>query len=81
MKLPRDISGDELAKHLKTFGYEITRQTGSHLRLTTTQKGEHHVSIPRHSSLKLGTLAGIIGDISQHFELSKVEVTTRLFNK
>jgi predicted RNA binding protein YcfA (HicA-like mRNA interferase family) len=58
-----------------------TRQTGSHLRLTTTQKGEHHVSIPRHNSLKLGTLAGIIGDISQHFDLSKDEVTFRLFMK
>lgn len=81
MKLPRDISGDELSKNLKVFGYAVTRQTGSHLRLTSTQKGEHHVSIPRHSSLKLGTLAGIIGDISQHFELSKDEVVTRLFKK
>jgi hypothetical protein len=44
-------------------------------------KGRHHVSIPRHSSLKLGTLAGIIGDISQHFELGKDETVTRLFNK
>ncbi len=35
MKLPRDISGEELAKLLKKFGYEITRQTGSHIRLTT----------------------------------------------
>ena len=81
MKLPRDISGDELAKNLKIFGYLITRQTGSHLRLTTTQKGEHHVSIPRHSSLKLGTLAGIVGDVSQHFKISKDEVATQLFNK
>ena len=81
MKLPRDVSGDELAKLLKAFGYTTTRQTGSHLRLTTTQKGEHHVSIPRHNSLKLGTLAGIIGDISRHLDISKDEVTLRLFMK
>ena len=47
MKLPRDVSGDELAKYLKAFGYSVTRQSGSHLRLTTTQKGEHQLSIPR----------------------------------
>ena len=34
MKLPRDISGVELAKALERLGYRITRQTGSHLRLT-----------------------------------------------
>lgn len=57
MKLPRDVSGDDLAKLLKAFGYLPTRQTGSHLRLTTTQEGEHHLSIPRHNSLKLGTFS------------------------
>jgi len=39
MKLPRDISGTDLAKWLGRLGYEITRQTGSHLRLTTTERG------------------------------------------
>jgi len=34
MKLPRDISGNELAALLQKFGYKITRQSGSHLRLT-----------------------------------------------
>ena len=48
MKLPRDLSGAELAKLLRTAGYEITRQTGSHLRLTTEQRGEHHITIPNH---------------------------------
>jgi predicted RNA binding protein YcfA (HicA-like mRNA interferase family) len=81
MKLPRDVSGDDLAKLLKAFGYVTTRQTGSHLRLTTAHKGQHHVTIPRHNSLKLGTLAGIIGDISRHFDLNKDEVILRLFVK
>jgi len=36
MKLPRDISGEELAKLLRKYGYKVTRQTGSHMRLTTT---------------------------------------------
>lgn len=48
MKLPRDLSGSDLAKRLNALGYQITRQTGSHLRLTTQENGEHHITIPRH---------------------------------
>ena len=33
MKLPRDIGGKDLADLLSKYGYEINRQTGSHLRL------------------------------------------------
>lgn len=58
MKLPRDLSGRDLSKALRKLGYEITRQTGSHIRLTTQRKGEHHLTIPDHASLKVGTLSG-----------------------
>ena len=53
MKLPRDLSGPELANLLRVRGYEVSRQTGSHLRLTTQQGGEHHITIPNHSPLGL----------------------------
>ena len=43
MRIPRDLSGEELAFLLQRFGYHITRQTGSHMRLTTLQGGEHHI--------------------------------------
>lgn len=39
MRLPRDISGDDLARRLRVFGYQATRQTGSHMRLTTQEGG------------------------------------------
>ena len=39
MKIPRDVGGEELAKLLKNYGYQVTRQTGSHIRLTTALKG------------------------------------------
>jgi predicted RNA binding protein YcfA (HicA-like mRNA interferase family) len=81
MKLPRDVSGDELAKRLQVFGYQVSRQAGSHLRLTTSQRGEHHVTVPRHDSLKLGTLAGILGDVGEHFALSRDEVTAQVFGR
>lgn len=41
MRLPRDVSGDELARLLKHYAYEVTRQVGSHMRLTTEREGEH----------------------------------------
>ena len=81
MRLPRDVSGDDLAKALAEFGYRLTRQTGSHLRLTTVQRGEHHVTIPRHGALRVGTLAGLLGDVAQHFGLTREELSERLFGR
>ena len=51
MKLPRDISGNALAKLLSQLGYEISNQTGSHIRLTTQLEEEHHITIPAHDTL------------------------------
>lgn len=42
MRLPRDISGQNLAKALGRLGYTQSRRTGSHMRLTTQIEGEHH---------------------------------------
>ncbi|MBN1657436.1 MAG: type II toxin-antitoxin system HicA family toxin [Anaerolineae bacterium] len=56
MRLPRDIGGEDLAARLTRYGYEVTRQTGSRMRLTTTEGGEHHITVPRHKPLRVGTL-------------------------
>ena len=66
VRLPRDLSGRDLARALRRYGYEVTRETGSHMRLTTQQNGEHHVTIPDHDELLLGTLASILADVAQH---------------
>lgn len=79
MKLPRDISGPELARLLKKLGYQITRQSGSHLRLTTNDHGQHHVTIPNHDPIKVGTLAGILGEVARHFGINREELIQRLF--
>jgi len=78
MRLPRDISGPDLARALRKLGYEITRQTGSHLRLTTTERGQHHVTIPNHDPIKVGTLSGILGDVAAHFKISREELALRV---
>jgi predicted RNA binding protein YcfA (HicA-like mRNA interferase family) len=79
MRFPRDLSGKDLAKALKVFGYSITRQTGSHMRLTSLERGEHHITIPQHNSLRVGTLAAILADVAKHFELSRDQVIEQLF--
>ena len=79
MKLPRDITGNDLAKALDTLGYRVTRQTGSHIRLSTHVNGEHHITIPAHNPLKIGTLVSILSDIQSHHRLSREELMKRLF--
>jgi predicted RNA binding protein YcfA (HicA-like mRNA interferase family) len=64
VRLPRDLSGRDLARALSRYGYEVTRETGSHMRLTTHHGGEHHITNPDHASLRLGTLSGILGVLS-----------------
>jgi predicted RNA binding protein YcfA (HicA-like mRNA interferase family) len=80
VRLPRDISGDELMRLLKRYGYQTTRQTGSHVRLTSTYRGdEHHITIPRHKNLRVGTLNSILKDIADYLAISKEELTRELF--
>lgn len=78
MKIPRDLSGQELIKSLQKLGYEPTRQTGSHIRLTTEQNGTHHITIPNHSPLKIGTLSGILKDVADHFQISREELLRKI---
>ena len=80
MRLPRDLTGDELARALRSLGYQITRPSGSHMRLTTIQKGEHHVTVPRHDPMRIGTLAGILGDVAAHFKTTREAIAERLFS-
>jgi predicted RNA binding protein YcfA (HicA-like mRNA interferase family) len=80
MRLPREISGDELIKSLGRLGYSITRQTGSHVRLTNLVRGEHHITIPKHKFLKIGTLNSILNEVSQYLEISKDKLVQRLFS-
>ena len=81
MRLPRDLSGEELAVLLGRYGYEVTRQTGSHMRLTTAQGGEHHITIPRHESLRVGTLNAILRDVSEHLDIPRQTLLATLFGK
>jgi len=79
VKLPRDLSGQDLARALDVYGYAVTRQSGSHIRLTTRLKGEHHLTIPDHASLRIGTLAAILAEVANHLQIERSAVADRLF--
>ena len=79
MKLPRDLSGAELAKALGRIGYRISRQTGSHIRLTTDSPTQHHITIPAHDPLKLSTLSAILGDVAARQKIIRDALVDRLF--
>ena len=79
MKIPRDIGGAELVKALQRYGYRVTRQTGSHLRLTTRHGGEHHVTIPAHSPLRIGTLGAILTEVATHPQRDKQALVRELW--
>lgn len=65
MRLPRDVSGSDLAKGLRRYGYEVVRQTGSHMRLVARlPSGEHHVTIPAHADLRVGTMRSVLGSVA-----------------
>jgi len=80
VKLPRDLSGTELAKLLRQYGYEEIRQSGSHIRVRSAAKAtEHQVTIPAHNPLKVGTLSGILLEIANYLEISKETLARGLF--
>ncbi len=78
MKTSRDLSGSELVKALRKLGYAVTRQNGSHLRVTTQQGGEHHEVVPNHSPIKLGTLKSILRSVAQHHRMTVAELMESL---
>jgi predicted RNA binding protein YcfA (HicA-like mRNA interferase family) len=78
VRIPRDCNGAELIRALRHLGYEIQRQTGSHMQMTTQRGGEHHVSIPNHRPLKVGLLHGVLKDVAQHHNLTVEQLLREL---
>jgi predicted RNA binding protein YcfA (HicA-like mRNA interferase family) len=61
-KLPV-ISGEDLIRVLRKFGYEIARQKGSHVRLRNEAEPQRlPVTVPLHKELAPGTLKSILSD-------------------
>jgi hypothetical protein len=68
MKLPRGVSGAALIKALGRLGYE-----------TTQMPAPHHVTIPMHDPLRVGTLAAILAEVGAARDVDRQELTRQLF--
>jgi len=77
-KLPQ-VSGIRLVKVLRSLGYDVIRQRGSHVHLRkVTALGEHAVTIPEHKVLAKGTLNDIINRVSLWNSISKTDLINLL---
>jgi predicted RNA binding protein YcfA (HicA-like mRNA interferase family) len=78
-KIPRDVNGSDLCKFLSKYGYVITRQRSSHIRLSSNIMGKtHQITIPDHNPIKIGTLNFILNDISDYLKIPKSNVIDEL---
>jgi predicted RNA binding protein YcfA (HicA-like mRNA interferase family) len=57
----------------------VSRQKGSHIRLTCKFPQEHHITIPNHDPIKVGTLSGILTDIAVSRNQTKEDLITEIF--
>ena len=61
-KLPV-LSGEDLVRVLRKFGYEAARQKGSHVRLRNESNPQRlPVTVPLHKELARGTPKNILSD-------------------
>ena len=67
---------------LRRYGYEATRQTGSHIRLKSSLHGiDHQVTVPDHKTLKPGTLNAIISSVAKYLEKDRSQFAQELFGR
>ena len=55
-KLPH-VSGQQVLRALERLGFQMVRQSGSHVVMKRESKG---CVLPMHSEVKIGTLAGVL---------------------
>lgn len=72
MKLPRDLRGEDLVRHLiRNWRYEKVHQVGSHIILQTEEPSPQRVAVPAHNPLRVGTLNSILSAVASHKSVSK----------
>ncbi len=77
-KLPQ-VSGDEVVRLLRSLGYDVVRQRGSHVRLRkATPLGEHNITVPAHRIMAKGTLSDILNRVSLFNSIPKEDLIKRI---
>ncbi|MBO1438490.1 type II toxin-antitoxin system HicA family toxin [Meiothermus sp. CFH 77666] len=65
MKIPRDLEASRLISVLQRLGYVIVRQSGSHIRMFHADPPPHHLTVPNHSTLKVGLLQALLKEVAE----------------
>ncbi len=79
MKLPRDLSGEQLIRSLcRRWNYRRAGQVGSHVVLETDSPSHQRLVVPAHKSLRVGTLNAILRSVAAHKSVSKDEILKAL---
>lgn len=77
-KLPQ-TSGDDVVRLLRSLGYEVVRQRGSHVRLQkATPLGDHNITVPAHRTVAKGTLSDILNRVSLWNNIPKEDLIKRM---
>jgi predicted RNA binding protein YcfA (HicA-like mRNA interferase family) len=75
VKIPRDVAGRALVKHLcKKWDYSVMKQEGSHIILQTETPSRQRIPVPDHNPVRLGTLNSILRFVAQHKGVEKEDV-------
>lgn len=52
------------------------------MRLSSFEKGsEHHITIPRHKPLRIGTLSRILKDVASYLDMDRQQLIEELFER
>lgn len=79
MKLPRDISRQQLVKVLcRNWGYQKVHQEGSHIILETDDPSHQRLAIPDHKYFRIGTLHNILRAVANHKNISRENILREL---
>jgi predicted RNA binding protein YcfA (HicA-like mRNA interferase family) len=79
MKIPRDVSGTQLANALcRRWQYTKVHQAGSHIILETSEPAHQRIAIPDHHPLRLGTFHSILRAVAQHKRVPRDEIIASL---
>jgi len=75
MKIPRDLSGNDLVDLLcRSWAYQIVHQKGSHIVLETQEPSHQRIAVPAHKSLRVGTLNAILRAVGKHKGVERGEL-------
>ncbi len=74
MRLPRNLSGEELVSVLcREFNYQQVHQVGSHIILQS-ENPHHRIAIPNHDPLRIGTLNSILRAVAAAQKIAKKQL-------